>query len=117
MAPMKALKILGMAALVAVVCAGPLLASEAGAGQSDAVALRAATPWTLYLGAGLGAALSIIGAGYGISRIAAAAVESIARQPEAAGDIRGSMIIAAALIEGVCFFALIICIILAGQGG
>ena len=59
----------------------------------------------------IGAGLAIIGAGYGIGRIGSSAVESIARQPEAGGDIRTSMIIAAALIEGVAFFALIICII------
>ena len=51
----------------------------------------------------------IIGAGLGIGRIGAAAVESMARQPEVAGNIQGAMIIAAALIEGVTFFALIVC--------
>jgi F-type H+-transporting ATPase subunit c len=58
-----------------------------------------------------GAGLIILGAGFGIGRIGAAAVESIARQPEAAGDVRGGMILAAALIEGATFFALIVCII------
>jgi F-type H+-transporting ATPase subunit c len=58
-----------------------------------------------------GAGLIILGAGFGIARIGAAAVESMARQPEAAGDIRGGMILAAALIEGATFFALIVCII------
>lgn len=58
-----------------------------------------------------GAGLIILGAGIGIGRIGAAAVESIARQPEAAGDVRGGMILAAALIEGATFFALIVCII------
>ena len=51
----------------------------------------------------------IIGAGLGIGRIGAAAVESMARQPEVAGNIQAAMIIAAALIEGVTFFALIVC--------
>lgn len=59
----------------------------------------------------IGAAVTIIGAGYGIGKIGASAVESMARQPEAAGDIRGAMILAAALIEGVTLFALIVCII------
>ena len=59
----------------------------------------------------IGAAVTIIGAGYGIGRIGASAVESMARQPEVAGDIRGAMILAAALIEGVTLFALIICIV------
>lgn len=58
-----------------------------------------------------GAGLIILGAGFGIGRIGAAAVESMARQPEASGDIRGGMILAAALIEGATFFALIVCII------
>ena len=58
-----------------------------------------------------GAGLIILGAGLGIAKIGAAAVESMARQPEAAGDIRGGMILAAALIEGATFFALIVCII------
>ncbi len=60
---------------------------------------------TKYFGAGL----VMIGAGLGIGKIGAAAVESMARQPEVAGDIRGAMIVAAALIEGATFFALIVC--------
>ena len=66
-----------------------------------------------YLAAGIGAGLAIIGAGLGIGRLAAAALEGSARQPEAAGDIRTTMIIAAALIEGATFFGLIVCILLA----
>jgi len=60
------------------------------------------------LGAGLGAGLAVMGGGAGIGRLTAAAVESIARQPEAAGDIRGSMIIMAAFIEGVTMFAILL---------
>ena len=60
-----------------------------------------------------GAGLTLIGAAYGIGRIGSAAVESMARQPEAAGDIRGGMILAAALIEGVTLFALVICLLAA----
>ncbi len=60
-------------------------------------------------GAAFGAALVAIGAGMGIGRIGASAMEAIARQPEASGDIRSSMIVSAALIEGVAFFAVIIC--------
>jgi F-type H+-transporting ATPase subunit c len=56
-----------------------------------------------------GAAVTILGAGYGIGRIGSAAVENMARQPEVAGQIQTAMIIAAALIEGVTFFALVIC--------
>ena len=58
-----------------------------------------------------GAALTVIGAGYGIGRIGQAAVEAMARQPEVASKIQTAMMIAAALIEGATFFALIVCII------
>lgn len=69
-----------------------------------------ATPLISFSGA-FGAALTIIGAAFGIAKIGAAAVESMARQPEVAGDIRGALLLAAALIEGATFFALIVCII------
>ncbi|MDR0427758.1 MAG: ATP synthase F0 subunit C [Dysgonamonadaceae bacterium] len=61
------------------------------------------------LGAGLGAGFAVIGAGLGIGNIGKGAMEGIARQPEAAGDIRMNMIIAAALIEGVALFAVVVC--------
>jgi F-type H+-transporting ATPase subunit c len=64
------------------------------------------------LGAGLGAGLAVVGGGAGIGRLASAAVEAIARQPEAAGDIKGSMIITAAFIEGVTLFAVVVCFML-----
>ncbi|MBQ2025958.1 MAG: ATP synthase F0 subunit C [Paludibacteraceae bacterium] len=63
------------------------------------------------LGASIGAAIAILGAGMGIGKIGSAAMEAIARQPEAAGDIRSSMILAAALIEGVTLFAIITCVL------
>ena len=66
-----------------------------------------------YLAAGLGAGLTVLGAAFGIGKLAASAMEASGRQPEAAGQIRTSMLIAAALIEGATFFALAICIILA----
>ena len=66
-----------------------------------------------YLGAGLGAGLAVLGAGLGIGRLAASALEGTARQPEAGGDIRTTMIIAAALIEGATLFALVVCILMA----
>lgn len=66
-----------------------------------------------FLGAGLGAGLTVIGAGIGIGKLAASAMEATGRQPEATGDVRTSMIIAAALIEGVALFGLVICILLA----
>jgi F-type H+-transporting ATPase subunit c len=61
------------------------------------------------IGAGVGAGMAAVGAGIGIGRIGSSAMEAIARQPEAAGDIRSNMIVSAALVEGVAFFAVIIC--------
>ena len=63
------------------------------------------------LGAGIGASIAAIGAGLGIGRIGSAAMEAIARQPEATGDIRTNMIIIAALVEGVALFAVIVCLL------
>jgi F-type H+-transporting ATPase subunit c len=64
------------------------------------------------MGAGIGAGLAAIGAGIGIGRIGESAVAAIARQPEAVGDIRSNMIVAAALIEGVAFFAIVVCLLI-----
>ena len=61
------------------------------------------------LGAALGAGLATVGAGLGIGKIGSSAMEAIARQPEVSGDIRTSMIIAAALVEGVALFAVAVC--------
>jgi len=66
-----------------------------------------------FFGAGIGAGIAAIAAGYGIGRIASSANESIARQPEAAGDVRGVTIITAAFIEGVCLFAVVVCLLVA----
>lgn len=66
-----------------------------------------------YLGAGLGAGVIMLGAAGGIARLSAAALEGTARQPEAAGNLRTSMLIPAALIEGLGFFALVICLLMA----
>jgi F-type H+-transporting ATPase subunit c len=78
------------------------------------VLLQVAQDFTPYakLGAGVGAGLAAIGAGLGIGQIGRGAVESIARQPEALSDIRSNMIVAAALIEGVAFFAIVVCLLI-----
>lgn len=84
--------------------AAPALAADpapAGAGSQGG--------FSVFLGGAFGAGLVIIGAALGIGRIGATAVESMARQPEVAGNIQAAMIIAAALIEGVTFLALIVC--------
>ncbi|MFV0289500.1 MAG: ATP synthase F0 subunit C [Mangrovibacterium sp.] len=64
------------------------------------------------LGAGVGAGIAAIAAGIGIGKIGAGAMEAIARQPEAVGEIRSNMLLAAALIEGVAFVALIVCFLI-----
>ena len=68
-----------------------------------------------YLAAGLGAGVIVLGASLGIGRLAAGALEGMARQPEVSGDLRTTMIIAAALIEGFTFFALVVIFMLATQ--
>ncbi len=65
----------------------------------------------LGIGACIGAAVAAIGAGIGIGKIGASAMEAIARQPESTGDIRSNMIVIAALVEGVALFAVIVCIL------
>jgi len=63
------------------------------------------------IGAPIGAGIAIIGAGLGIGKIGASALEAIARQPDASGDIRTNMLIMAALVEGTALFAIVICFI------
>jgi F-type H+-transporting ATPase subunit c len=96
------LKIAGLV-LVLILVASPAMAQAPGAPSMG--------PGSMNLGSALGAGLVILGAGYGIGRIGSAAVESMARQPEAAGSIQTAMIIAAALIEGATFFGLIVCML------
>lgn len=84
-----------------VACALLLFASPASA--------QAAGNTLIELSGAFGAGLVVIGAALGIGKLAAAALESMARQPEVAGNIQVAMIIAAALIEGFTFFALYIC--------
>jgi F-type H+-transporting ATPase subunit c len=64
------------------------------------------------LGLAIGTGLIVMGAARGIGHLAGAAMEGIARQPEAGGKIGTNMIIAAALIEGFTFFALVICLLI-----
>jgi F-type H+-transporting ATPase subunit c len=64
------------------------------------------------MGAAIGAGIAVLGAGLGIGRIGGTAMEAIARQPEAAGDIRTNMLVSAALIEGVAFFAVVVCLVI-----
>ncbi|BBA29924.1 ATP synthase F0 subunit C [Prevotella melaninogenica] len=63
---------------------------------------------TAKLGAAIGAGIAAVGAGLGIGRIGGQAMDAMARQPEKIGDLRSAMIVAAALVEGVAFFAVIV---------
>ena len=75
---------------------------------TSAFAQQTQEAWIEFGGA-FGVGLTVIGAAYGIGRLAGSALESMARQPEVAGSIQTAMIIAAALIEGFTFYALYIC--------
>jgi len=75
------------------------------------VLLEAITDYAA-MGAGIGAGIAVIGAGIGIGQIGGKAMDAIARQPEAVGDIRSNMIVAAALVEGVAFFAIVISLLI-----
>jgi F-type H+-transporting ATPase subunit c len=90
---------MGLIGLALATIASPAMAADGTGGIS------------MNLGAALGAGIVILGAGLGIGRIGGQAVEGMSRQPEAAGNIQTGMIIAAALIEGATFFALIVCLI------
>jgi F-type H+-transporting ATPase subunit c len=99
------LKTAMLALALVVVMAAPAMAQ----GATPAEAAKSST--LIYLGGAFGAGLVILGAAFGIGKIGSAAVESMARQPEVAGNIQTAMIIAAALIEGATFFALIVCML------
>lgn len=107
-------------AIAALICASPVMAQpEEGDGAGTAApaakqppVMQSANAWTLVnLSGAFGAGLVVIGASYGIGRLAGSALESMARQPEVAPNIQVAMIIAAALIEGFTFFALYICML------
>lgn len=91
---------IAMFGLVAFASASVSMAQEATTGLSAQTSMSYAA---------IGTGLVTIGAAYGIGKLAASALESMARQPEVAGAIQTAMIIAAALIEGFTFFALFIC--------
>jgi F-type H+-transporting ATPase subunit c len=97
---MKLIKSVFLAFGVLLVAQGSLYAQAPNATVAHPVDLKA-----------IGAGIIIVGAGLGIGLVGRAAVESMARQPEIAGNIQTAMIIAAALIEGVTFFALLLQII------
>jgi F-type H+-transporting ATPase subunit c len=103
---MKKASVLVLALFCVLLLAGPVLAKDTASTGSF---------YGAAMGAGIGAAITILGAGIGFGRIGAAALESMARQPETAGQIQTAMLIIAALLEGATFFSLIVCIIMAFQ--
>jgi len=116
---MKLLRVLVLVFVVFAVTALPVFAQDKGK-TTEPTAGKAEVPQTIVLagpgiGAGIGAALTIVGAGYGFGKIGAAALESMARQPEVRGNIQTAMLIIAALLEGATFFSLIVCILLLGR--
>jgi F-type H+-transporting ATPase subunit c len=108
-------KLFALLLVVFAICA-PAFAQEAApaadtaaAAEETAVAAPAANKGLQIVGCAIGAGIIILGAGWGIGTIGSKAVEGTSRQPEAGGSIMTQMIISAALIEGVTFFALIVC--------
>lgn len=67
------------------------------------------------MGAGIGAGLAAIGAGLGIGKIGGSAMEAIARQPEASGEIRNAMLVIAAFIEVIALFGILICFLIVNK--
>lgn len=106
---MKISKMFGMGAVAA---AGIALISSTALGAEGAEAAgevaAAAGSGMKGLGYGIGMGLAVVGAGLGIGRIGGSAVESVARQPEAAGSILTNMVLTAAFVEGVALFAVVV---------
>jgi F-type H+-transporting ATPase subunit c len=75
--------------------------------QDGGATAATASPALGNLGGAIGAGLAVIGAGIGIGKVGGAAVESMARQPEVAGQINTAMIVTAAMIEGAALFAVL----------
>ena len=109
----KLAKVLLLATLVLFVAPALAVAQDAPDGALPDGATNYSSTNVLW-GAAIGSGLIILGAGYGIGKIGSSAVESMARQPEVAGNIQTAMIIAAALIEGATFFGLIVCMLSKG---
>ncbi|MEX1231523.1 MAG: ATP synthase F0 subunit C [Planctomycetaceae bacterium] len=99
----QSLRVLYLALVVFFVMSVPAMAADVAGGGG------------VHFSNAFGAALTIVGAGYGIGKIGSAAVESMARQPEITDKIQMAMLISAALIEGATFFALIVCLLSNGS--
>ena len=95
-----------MAAGLVMMAASPAMAQDSAGEETHMASLNVKA-----FGGALGAGLAVVGGGLGIGRIGSAAVESMARQPEASGSINTAMIITAAMIEGATLFAVLGCFI------
>lgn len=111
---MNKLKLIRMLVLMVVVL-GVAAPAFAQTPETPPDSLAPTQAFSIYLGAAVGTGLVMLAAGFGIGRIGSSAVESMARQPEVAGNIQTAMIIAAALIEGATFFALVVCMMSIGK--
>ena len=103
----KLLRLLGLALVVLLVGTSPLLAAAPVAEDKGAGSFRGVA-----VGVGIGAAVTMVGAGWGFGRIGAAALESMARQPDVAQRLFTTMLLIAALLEGATFFSLIVCLLM-----
>jgi F-type H+-transporting ATPase subunit c len=106
---MKVLKLLCLAVVVLLVVATPALAQEKAIPTTSVFS-------GFPMGAGLGMGLTLIGAGIGLGRIGAAAVEGMARQPEAAPRIFTAMLIVAAMLEGATLASVVLCFVIGNTG-
>lgn len=110
----KKLTSLIMALMMLALLAAPALAQQEGSAEGETAAENGEAPRTytvVELHETIGLALIIFGSAYGIGKIGASAVESMARQPEVAGNIQTAMIVSAALIEGATLLAVIVCLL------
>jgi F-type H+-transporting ATPase subunit c len=103
----KLLTLLSLAVLVVLLSAGPVLAAAPVNEDKAAGSFRGVA-----VGVGIGAAITMVGAGLGFGRIGAAALESMARQPDVADRLFTTMLLIAALLEGATFFSLIVCLLM-----
>ena len=100
----KVFHLLCLAVVVLLLTGAPALAKDS---STDAAAF-----YGVSIGAGLGAAITLVGAGYGFGKIGSAALESMARQPEIQPALFTTMLLIGALLEGATFFSLIVCILI-----
>jgi F-type H+-transporting ATPase subunit c len=115
---MKMLNLAALAAVVFFVAALPAFAADVVTPVAGASPAAAGNSYVLSgqgIAGGLGAGLAIIGAGIGFGRIGSAALESMARQPEVAGQIQTAMLIIAAMLEGATLAAVVLSFVIGNK--